>query len=640
MKKYLLSITMACAAMGLFTACEDVPEAYHIKEAEAEQGVYINETFASSLGDFTVVNEVADGYAWKNDYSTAYISGYQNKENKASKTWLISPAMNLSEADSVFVSFEYVLRYKRATTSEKVLVSTNFDGTNPATATWTDLNVKLTEGVDYTTFYSAQADLPASVLGQENVVIALFYEAPATEASTWEVRNFVVKDGKAQTQSGGGEVTPTDNSREKPYTVSEAIANQSGKAWVKGYVVGYVSGQVLADGATFGAGGDVKTNILIAESVSETDYKNCLVVQLPVGTVRDGVNLVDNAGNLKKEILLYGSLEKYFGTAGMKSTSYAEIEGKKLGTDPDSTPTTSGIFSAAMTDGDGGFTVDNKTMPSELTYVWSNGSQYGWKASAFLNNTKYTTESWLISPAIKLPSGDSYLTFDHVMRYGEKQQLSLLVSTDKSSWTTLTIPTWSTGADWTFVNAGKISLSNFAGKTIYVAFKYTSNSSLAATWEIKNFLVDAGKSDETGGGETPSTTAGTYESPFSVAQTLAAYKDGDKLTSYVKGYIVGYINGNKYDATTAVFGVPEQKDGATEETEILIADSPSEKDYTKCVPVQLPAGVIRTGLGLLANPTNLGKQVLLLGSIERYFNQCGLKTVVYAEINGKSIGSK
>jgi hypothetical protein len=35
------------------------------------------------------------------------------------------------------------------------------------------------------------------------------------------------------------------------------------------------------------------------------------------------------------------------------------------------------------------------------------------KATAFANPNNYASESWLISPEIQLPSGKSYLTFEH-----------------------------------------------------------------------------------------------------------------------------------------------------------------------------------------------------------------------------------
>ena len=135
---------------------------------------------------------------------------------------------------------------------------------------------------------------------------------------------------------GGGGDTGDAGSYSNPYTVSSAVAAGSGTSvYVKAYIVGYVSGQVLAEGAHFTAEGcDVKTNLLIADSPSETKVNNCMPVQLPSGAVRTGLNLQDNPGNLGKQVLLNGNIEKYFGATGIKTVKYAEINGTSIGTKP------------------------------------------------------------------------------------------------------------------------------------------------------------------------------------------------------------------------------------------------------------------------------------------------------------------
>ena len=135
---------------------------------------------------------------------------------------------------------------------------------------------------------------------------------------------------------GGGGDTGDAGSYSNPYTVSSAVAAGSGTSvYVKAYIVGYVSGQVLAEGAHFTADGcDVKTNLLIADSPSETNVNNCMPVQLPSGAVRTGLNLQDNPGNLGKQVLLNGNIEKYFGATGIKTVKYAEINGTSIGTKP------------------------------------------------------------------------------------------------------------------------------------------------------------------------------------------------------------------------------------------------------------------------------------------------------------------
>ncbi len=135
---------------------------------------------------------------------------------------------------------------------------------------------------------------------------------------------------------GGGEQTGA-GSYSEPYSVSAAIAAaEASGVYVKGYIVGYVEGQVYTEGAHFSATGDnvSTTNVLLAGSPSETSAANCIPVQLPKGEIRDKLNLSQNAGNLGKEVLLYGDVTKYFSVPGLKNTSYAEINGTTVGSKP------------------------------------------------------------------------------------------------------------------------------------------------------------------------------------------------------------------------------------------------------------------------------------------------------------------
>ncbi|MBO4827820.1 MAG: choice-of-anchor J domain-containing protein [Prevotella sp.] len=53
---------------------------------------------------------------------------------------------------------------------------------------------------------------------------------------------------------------------------------------------------------------------------------------------------------------------------------------------------------------------------------------------------------------------------------------------DPTKWTELTLDQWPDGSSWDFVTS-KATIS--AGSNIRIAFRYTSDSKDAATWEIK-----------------------------------------------------------------------------------------------------------------------------------------------------------
>ena len=100
------------------------------------------------------------------------------------------------------------------------------------------------------------------------------------------------------------------------------------KVWVKGYIVGFVDGAKLADGAKFTAEGcETATNLLLATNPAETNVENCIPVQLPSGDIRAALNLQDNPDNLGKEVKLYGYVLKYFSAPGLKNVTAYEFTG-------------------------------------------------------------------------------------------------------------------------------------------------------------------------------------------------------------------------------------------------------------------------------------------------------------------------
>ncbi|WP_040602520.1 DUF6359 domain-containing protein [Paraprevotella xylaniphila] len=115
---------------------------------------------------------------------------------------------------------------------------------------------------------------------------------------------------------------------------------------------------------------------------------------------------------------------------------------------------------------------------------------------------------------------------------------------------------------------------------------------------------------------------GTKEVPYTVSDVLIL--ENPNREAWVKGYIVGYVNGQSINEESAIFGAEGE---SVSVSNMLIASDVNQKDYTQCVVVQLPQGDVRTALNLKDNPENLGKQVNLLGNLEAYFGVCGVKEV-------------
>ncbi len=138
-------------------------------------------------------------------------------------------------------------------------------------------------------------------------------------------------NGKTEGGGGGGEQPSGAGTYDSPLTVTQAISlGNADAAWVKGYIVGYVTGQVISTGAVFSAEGATNTNLLIAASASETDVSKCMPIQLS-RDYRADFALDANPGLLGKQVIIAGQLTAYFGVPGLKSPTYIEANGKSVG---------------------------------------------------------------------------------------------------------------------------------------------------------------------------------------------------------------------------------------------------------------------------------------------------------------------
>ena len=208
------------------------------------------------------------------------------------------------------------------------------------------------------------------------------------------------------------------------------------------------------------------------------------------------------------------------------------------------------IFSETFATSLGNFTQQVKS--GTVTNVWNYDSNYKCaKGTAYVSNTNNASEAWLVSPEIDLAGQTSAtLVFDHAGNYftSISQEVSLYISKDNGEFKQVKIPTYPT--NYTFVSSGKISLKDFVGHKIKLAFVYTSTATKAGTWEIKNVVVN--KEDS---GETPYVAA-------KVCETLAeaaALGDND-LFEYNKGaLVVGRSSGGLVitDGTTTLYAYGE-----------------------------------------------------------------------------------
>lgn len=188
--------------------------------------------------------------------------------------------------------------------------------------------------------------------------------------------------------------------------------------------------------------------------------------------------------------------------------------------------------------GPGSFSIENKNLPSELTYIWSNDDRYScMKASAYLNNTNYATEGWLVSPEIDLTTATTAtLSFEHAINHNKEGNMSdnhiVAVSVDNgSSWTPLSGVSYPESNSWTFISSGNVDLSAYAGQKIKLAFQYKSSSTSASTWEVKNVKIVAN-----GNGGTVDPDPDPEPTPSESDLFISEYAEGASFNKYLELY--------------------------------------------------------------------------------------------------------
>ncbi len=297
-------------------------------------------------------------------------------------------------------------------------------------------------------------------------------------------------------------------------------------------------------------------------------------------------------------------------------------------------------------------TFPNKQIPADWTLVKAAGDK-AWYATVF-NDLPYAActgykgttppyDSWLISPAVDLSKvTDKKLSFDtQVNGYGSTTtvfEVYVMTSADPATATKTklnpALPTAPDSGYSSWLNSGELDLSSFSG-IVYIGFRYYATTDTQyATWCVTNVKLNAGGGENPGPVDPtptpgPADGSGTEADPYSVAKVIALNAT-DKTTPaegcksvYVKGYIVGFMPSNK----TVLSNTQFTAEGAVN-TNLVLAPTADCKDYNLCIPVQLPAAV-RATLALDANPTNLGKCVLLQGDILNYCSASGLKNTKF-----------
>lgn len=133
--------------------------------------------------------------------------------------------------------------------------------------------------------------------------------------------------------------------------------------------------------------------------------------------------------------------------------------------------------------------------------IWTLDTQFGnpgncAKMSGYSGGNQ-TNEDWLVSPSINLSSvSTATLNFQTASKFAGNL-LEAKISTNYSgagnpnlaTWTNLTATLDTNTSSYIWTNSGNIDISAFTGGNVYIAFKYTSTTSAASTWEVDNVKI-------------------------------------------------------------------------------------------------------------------------------------------------------
>lgn len=565
--KKVFSLFATAALAFAFTACEDIPAPYEIYYEEEEipgaEGVIVDESFATDLGSFSAVNTVGN-YSWYVNYSCAQVTSYTDddgdgtKENNQAESWMVSSPLDLTEVDSAYVNFDYILRYatnSQISTHYQLLVSKDYNGSDVASATWTALPLSLVQGSDWDTWYSSgDIQIPSEFCNTPNVYVALFYKA-TTKAATWEVKNFKVLKGAANASSGDDsgsdavKVLPYSEEFSTSFGSFKNVTTSGAGEWIIDYstakATGYDNASKVTTAGTYYLvspqislsdvteayvsyeyilrynRGDENQKVLISADYTDNPAAATWTTLAQKHTEgADWVTFETGKVNIPAEFM--GKTVRvafYYNTNATSGSTWevknfsiqqGKVEGGQTPDTPDAGGTKTLPYTESFTSSLGAFTSITATGGGE----WINDFKTA-KASNYDSATKETTPGtiYLVSPAISLEGvKTAYLAYESIVNYnkGDANQ-QVLISKDyagdpsTATWTLIN-QTHAAFVDWnTFESLSFAVPADFIGSTVYVAFRYNAEASGCSTWEVRNFSMTE-TADEGGSEEGGSTT--------------------------------------------------------------------------------------------------------------------------------------
>ena len=307
---------------------------------------------------------------------------------------------------------------------------------------------------------------------------------------------------------------------------------------LKDLYVGSVRGEVQLGGLFSGNVGRVVPNDIYKHFFPTTDFTEVVATEKTITNLTDGdvgrwikikdlQFIIDDLGETysgkrtledcsgKKIILNTSSFASFAGAQldngkgdvyailTKNNTAYELWITNRLGADLDGNRCdgTLPVFTTIFSDG---FTnLSNWTIVNDVTgtRTWTTTTYGNPAPSAYMDGGRAANEDWLISKKIAIPTDYSTISFSFESdgRYNSDPNVPSLEVYITDNYTgNVTTTTWTKktvnldtdlNAFAGFVGTGKIDVTDFKGKDLVVAFKYTSVAGFSTTWELDNFSV-------------------------------------------------------------------------------------------------------------------------------------------------------
>ena len=174
--------------------CNDSPVVNATYVIQDDIVIIFNQDWEEDWHGWTEVNVTGDSL-WRiasyNGNHYAYANGYNHD---ASIDWLISPAFDLDLYSDVVLTFKTAKNYTGP--ELEVYFSNDYDGQNPATATWQPLSCALSQG---SWNWVESGEISLGDFSGSNCYIGFKYTCTDEEAAGWEVDDIMLYSGNIST---------------------------------------------------------------------------------------------------------------------------------------------------------------------------------------------------------------------------------------------------------------------------------------------------------------------------------------------------------------------------------------------------------------------------------------------------------